>query len=47
MEKYTIFHIEGGFGKHIATTAVAKTIKNNYKDRKLIIVCSYPEIFYK
>jgi hypothetical protein len=45
MEKYAIFHIEGGLGKHIAATAVAKTIKNNYKDRKLIIVCSYPEIF--
>ena len=45
MEKYVIFHIEGGLGKHIAATAVAKTIKNNHKDRKLIIVCSYPEIF--
>jgi hypothetical protein len=45
MEKYAIFHIEGGLGKHIAATAVAKTIKNNHKDRKLIIVCSYPEIF--
>lgn len=45
MEKYAVFHIEGGLGKHIAATAVAKTIKNNHKDRKLIIVCSYPEIF--
>ena len=45
MEKYAIFHIEGGLGKHIAATAVAKTIKNNYPDRKLIVVCSYPEIF--
>ena len=31
MEKYVIFHIEGGLGKHIAATAVAKTIKNNYQ----------------
>ena len=45
MEKYAVFHVEGGLGKHIAATAVAKTIKNNHKDRKLIIVCSYPEIF--
>lgn len=45
MEKYSIFHLEGGFGKHIAATAVAKTIKNNHPDRKLIIVCAWPEIF--
>ena len=45
MEKYSIFHVEGGLGKHIAATAVAKTIKNNYPDRKLIVVCAYPEVF--
>jgi hypothetical protein len=45
MEKYSIFHIEGGLGKHIAATAVAKTISNNYPDRKLIVVCAWPEIF--
>ena len=44
-KKYSIFHIEGGLGKHIAATAVAKCIKNNYPDRDLIIVCAYPEIF--
>jgi len=43
--KYSIFHLQGGIGKHIAATAVAKTIKNNYPDRKLIIVCAYPDIF--
>ena len=43
--KYTIFHIQGGIGKHIAATAVAKCIKNNYPDRKLIVVCVYTEIF--
>jgi len=45
MEKYSIFHIEGGLGKNIASTAVAKCIKKNHPDRKLIVVCSYPEIF--
>jgi hypothetical protein len=45
MEKYSLFHIEGGLGKHIAATAVAKCIKNNHSDRKLIVVCAYPEIF--
>jgi hypothetical protein len=44
-KKYTIFHIEGGLGKHVAATAVAQCIKNNYPDRVLIIVCAYPEIF--
>lgn len=43
--KYSIFHIEGGIGKHIAATAIAKTIKNNHPDRKLIIVCAWPDIF--
>lgn len=45
MEKYSLLHIEGGLGKHIAATAVAKCIKNNHSDRKLIIVCAYPEMF--
>lgn len=43
--KYSIFHLQGGIGKHIAATAVAKAIKNNHPDRKLIVVCAYPDIF--
>lgn len=42
---YSIFHIEGGLGKHVAATAVAQCIKNNHPDRYLIIVCAYPELF--
>jgi hypothetical protein len=45
MKKYTLFHIEGGLGKHVAATAVAKCIKNNHPDRELLVVCAYPEIF--
>lgn len=45
MTKYCLFHIEGGLGKHVAATAVAQCIKNNHPDRKLIVVCAYPEIF--
>ena len=45
MEKYSLFHIEGGLGKHVAATAVAKCIKNNHPDRKLIVVCAYPEVY--
>jgi hypothetical protein len=44
-EQYSIFDLKGGLGKHIAATAVAKCIKNNYPDRKLIVVCAYPDIF--
>jgi hypothetical protein len=45
MSKYSIFHVQGGLGKHIAATAVAECIKNNFPDRKLIVVCVYKEIF--
>jgi hypothetical protein len=45
MDKFAIFHIEGGLGKHVASTAVAECIKNNYPDRKLIVVCAYAEVF--
>jgi hypothetical protein len=44
-KKYSIFHLEGGIGKHIAATAVAKCIKNNYPDRELFVVCAYPSPF--
>lgn len=44
-KKFCIFHIEGGLGKHVAATAVARCIKSNHPDRELIVVCAYPEIF--
>lgn len=43
--KYSIFHVQGGIGKHIAATAVAKAIKANHPDRKLVVVCAYADIF--
>lgn len=43
--KYCIFQIDGGIGKHIAATAVARCIKNNHPDRELIVVCAYPSPF--
>ena len=42
-EKYAIFNVEGGLGKIIASTAIAEIIKNNYPDRKLIVVTPWPE----
>ena len=44
-KKYCLFHLQGGFGKHIAATAVAKCIKNNFPDRKLIITGVWTEIY--
>jgi hypothetical protein len=44
-EKYSIFHVHGGLGKHIVATAVARCIKNNHPDRKLVVVCVYQDIF--
>jgi hypothetical protein len=44
-EKYCIFHVQGGLGKHIASTAVAKCIKNNYPERKLIVVAVYTDVY--
>lgn len=43
--KYSIFHVQGGIGKHIAATAVARAIKANHPDRQLVVVCAYPDIF--
>jgi len=45
MDKYVVFHVEGGLGKNVASTAVIKNIAEKYKDRKLIVMASFPEIF--
>jgi len=44
-DKYSIFHVQGGLGKHIAATAVAKCIKNNHPHRKLIVVGVWTDVF--
>ncbi len=44
-DKYLVWHIEGGLGKNIAATSLISSIKKKYVDRKIIIVCSYPENF--
>jgi hypothetical protein len=45
MEQFLIFHIDGGCGKNIVSTAVIKSIKSKYPDHKLIVVTAYPEVF--
>jgi hypothetical protein len=43
--KNVVFFLQGGIGKHIASTAVVECIKNNHPDREIIVVCPYPEVF--
>jgi len=45
MDKYIIWHIEGGLGKNVASTSLLKSLTEKHPNRKLIIVASYPEIF--
>jgi hypothetical protein len=40
-DKYAIFHIDGGIGKNIQASAVARSIKEYHSDRKLIVVSSW------
>ena len=44
-EKYLVWHIEGGLGKNIASTALLSSIKEKYPDRKVIMTVSHPEVF--
>lgn len=43
--QYSVFHIEGGIGKNIVATNVARNIKKSYPDRELVMVSPYPEVF--
>jgi hypothetical protein len=45
MDKYSIFHIDGGCGKSIVGTSVVKSIKAAYPENKLIVITAYPEVF--
>jgi len=45
MEKYVIFHIDGGVGKNIVATSVVKSIKAAYPEHKIIVVTAWPEVF--
>lgn len=45
MDRYIVLQIEGGIGKNVMATAVARAISNKHADRKLLVVTSYPEIW--
>ena len=45
-DKNIIFHVEGGIGKNIMATAVAKAIKKKNPDRDIITISSWPAIWF-
>ena len=45
MDKYVVLHIEGGIGKNVIATAVIRAIQKKYKNRKIIVLTAYPDIF--
>ena len=45
MDKYIVWHVEGGLGKNVAATALLPSLKQKYKGRKIVMVASYPEVF--
>ena len=45
MEKYLIWHVQGGLGKNVASTSLIGDLKKKYSDRKLVMVVSWPEVF--
>lgn len=45
-EKYVVLHIEGGLGKNVAASAIIKPLSEKHPDRKIIVNCSWPEIFF-
>jgi hypothetical protein len=45
MDKYVVLHIEGGIGKNVIATAVIRAIQKKYKNRKIVVLTAYPDIF--
>ena len=45
MSNISIFHIEGGVGKHVMFLSVVSKYRSQNPDKKIIVVCAWPEIF--
>jgi len=40
-----LFIVDGGIGKNIMSTVPIRGIKQKYPDKKLLVVCGYPDVF--
>lgn len=45
MPETVVFHIEGGIGKHIASTAVVECYKKYNQSTKIVVTCAWPEVY--
>lgn len=45
-DKFLIWHVQGGLGKNVAATSLIPDLKKRYSDRKLVMVVSWPEVFF-
>lgn len=43
----TIFHITGGLGKHVLSTAVINSYKAKFPDKRIIVSSAYPDVFFR
>jgi hypothetical protein len=43
---YSVFHIEGGIGKNILSTAVVSSLKTSDTERKIIIITAWPQVWF-
>ena len=43
--EFAVFNIEGGIGKHVASTAVVKAYKKAHPTTKIVVVCAWPEVY--
>jgi len=43
--KYVIFIVDGGIGKNIMATVPIRGIRAKYPDKKIVVVCGYPDVF--
>jgi len=44
--KNIIFIVDGGIGKNIAATSVVKSLKEKYKDKRIIVLAGCQEVFF-
>ena len=44
-DNYIIFNPEGGLGKIIASTAVVRSIKEQYPNYKIVVITPWPEVY--